>query len=100
MILAIILRTNMTVTQEYNQYQISDTFQNIPVEGVLLISNNGVKHISLYLKNTQDPENPIINANYNEDTNYMINVSGDPTKVVAFAQYFSSVIPTILSSTD
>jgi hypothetical protein len=90
----------MTVTQEYNQYQISDTFQNIPVEGVLLISNNGVKHISLYLKNTQDPENPIINANYNEDTNYMINVSGDPTKVVAFAQYFSSVIPTILSSTD
>ena len=87
----------MNISDKSDKYEITDTFQNLPVTGDVVVSKSGKIFINLVI---QEGNLNRLQGNYMEQTNSgpMVTVIGEQELLLAFTSYFITSAAEIINT--
>ena len=87
----------MNISDKSDKYEITDTFQNFPVTGDVIVNKNGKIFINLVI---QEGNLNKLQGNYMEQTNSgpMITIIGEQELLLTFTSYFVASVTEIINT--
>ena len=87
----------MNISDKSDKYEITDTFQNFPVTGDVIVNKNGKIFINLVI---QEGNLNKLQGNYMEQTNSgpMVTIIGEQELLLTFTSYFVASVTEIINT--